>query len=412
MLRHMKFRSATSSSARAQIALLASLSATSAVAVGNTSGVSGKTYSFVLSNVFVASNPDDKLCPSLSKSAEQLFRESLPEPQRTELADAGKGRELSRLMHKTLGFKGGPSGKRPIGDVTSPNFTPAELDALRAKYGIPKGKGHLGYIGTMFTYNHCTDPEDFPLLATGIAPYMGSVAYGIDLDGKVSRDDFVAPDGTRGVDNAMIAAVGCDRTTRDYGNPEVASKAITSLSSPVLMEISGVDDPVNDAEVTVRFYASASRLELDGTGKPLAMASLDIDPDARYHSEVKARIKDGLLVSDTFDLRMRFREVIIDAYREILRARVRFKFSPDKPIDGGIYGYHTIASLAEQNAQAGTVGSDFHSCGSTMRALRAKADYRDPRTGRMTAISSALQFHGVPAFLIPPTKPSLAKAGE
>jgi hypothetical protein len=360
------------------------------------------TRTFVLSTVYVASYPEDDACPKLSLTARDILLEGLPAEQREKLADPAKERELSAVMNSKFGFRGGPTGARPGRNGSAPSYTADEIEALRTKFRIPAGKGKPTYLGLVFSYNLCTDPDDFPAFAVGNVPYAGKVSYGMNLDGKESPDDFSGPDGTKGVDNALIAATGCNRTTRDYGDPKVADEVITSLSAPPIMQIAGIDDPLNDDEVEVRFFVADSPLELDGRGKPLAWATFEIDPDPRFRSATRGRIQNGVLTTEPFDLRIRVREQIIDSYREIKGARVRMPLAGDDAIGGNIFGYHTLESMFEPYAQSGTTGYNLMSCPAAVKEIRKHADgYPDPRTRKNTAISSALNFRGVPAFAVP-----------
>ena len=379
------------------LATIATVPAATLLLGGTAAGPDRQVY--VLSNVYVAAYPDDSACPKLSLSAEQIFLQSLPAADRERLADPANERESEKRMKETYGFKGGPTGKKPGPSGAAPDYTRAELDGYRKSFKIPPGKGKPAYLGLSFQYNLCTDPDDFPQFAVGNEPYLGRTTFGINLDGEVGKDDFLSPEGEPGVDNALIRATGCNRTTRDYGDPKIADNVITSMASPPIMEISGVDDAANDSDVTVRFYASANALELDSGGKPLAFATFDIDSDPRFQSETKGRIENGVLTTEPFDLRFRMREQIIDSVREIKGARLRFQYAVGGPISGGIYGYHTVDSLIDPYAQSGTVGINLMSCPAAIASIRSHADgYPDPRTRRNTAISAALNFKGVPAF--------------
>jgi hypothetical protein len=362
-----------------------------------------QSFSFALTNVYVAAYEDEKACHGMSLSSADLFLQSLPPAERAKYEAPEKRQELHKLMGERLGFKMVPTGKDsgPNGAMT--RLTDAEQEALRQKYNIPKSKGISSFLGTRFAYDSCTNPEDFPFMAKGNEEYRGPIAYGIDLDGRTSKEDYVSPDQKPGVDNQLIRAVGCSFATRDFGNPKVADQVITSMSSPTLVEVTGVDDPLNDDDVTVRLYASANPLELSGAGKPLAWASLDIDPDRLFTAEGKGKIRNGELVTEPFDLRMRMREQIVDGYQEVRQARIQATIRPGEAIEGGIYGYQTLAGIEDSYHQSTQVGANLTrmSCPALVKAVRHYADaYPDPKTGRNTAISSALRFKGVPVFLI------------
>lgn len=361
--------------------------------------------SFALTNIYVPSYEDDKACRALSLSSSDIFLQGLPPAERVKYEAPEKIQALQRLMGDRLGFKMVPTGHASGANGSMAAVPEAEIEALRQKYNIPKGKGILSFLGTRLAYDSCTNPEDFPFLATGNEPYMGKVAYGIDLDGRKGKGDFLGPNGERGVDNELIRATGCNFATRDYGTPKVADEVITSIGSPTLVEITDVDDPLNDEDVTVHVYASASPLEVSGSGKGLGWASLDVDPDPRFQTQVKGRISNGELSTEPFDLRVRLREQIVDSYREVRQARIRATIKPGKSIEGGIYGYHTLASIEEGYHQSTQVGANLTrmSCPALIKSIRSHADaFPDPKSGRNTAISSALRFRGIPAFLIKP----------
>ncbi|WP_380879511.1 hypothetical protein ACFB49_22700 [Sphingomonas sp. DBB INV C78] len=365
-----------------------------------------RTAGYVLANIYVASLDDDKACRNLSLSATDIFRDRLPAAEREKYADPAKVQELQKLMEAKLGFKMVPTGRSAGANGRSAELSQADLASLRQSAGIKPGKGIPAFLGTRFAYDSCTNPEDFRFMVKGNELYRGRVAYGIDLDGKISDNDFTGPDGEQGVDNELIRAAGCNFATRDFGNPRVADHVITSAAAPTLMEVGDIDDLADDPEVTISFYASASAIELTGSGKPVAWTSLDADPDARYRATVKARIEKGVLVSEPFDLRVRMREQIVDGYREIRRARIRAVMGSDGNVEGGIYGYHTIASIIDAYRQSTQVGANLTrmSCPALIDAVERHADaFRDARTGRNTAISSALRFRGTSAFIIKPT---------
>jgi hypothetical protein len=401
-------------SARMQLAIVSVLAACAGMAAvpahATPAPLAPASLSFALTNIYVPSTDDDTACRALSLSSADLFLQSLPPAERAKYEGTEKAQELRQYMGRKLGFKMVPTGHASGANGSMAQVTAAEIDALRQKYNIPKGKGVLSFLGTRFAYDSCTDPEDFLFLAKGNQPYLGKVAYGIDLDGHTGKNSFTGVDGQQGVDNELIRATGCSFATRDYGTPKVADNVITSTGSPTLVEITDVDDPMNDDDVTVHVYASANPLEITGQGKGMAWASLDVDPDPRFQTQVKGRIRNGELITDQFDLRVRLREQIVDSYREVRQARIHATIKPGESIEGGIYGYHTLASIEDGYRQSTQIGGDLTrmSCPALFKAIRSHADaFPDPKTGRNTAISSALRFRGIPAFLIKPTREAL-----
>jgi hypothetical protein len=111
-----------------------------------------------------------------------------------------------------------------------------------------------------------------------------------------------------------------------------------------------------------------------------------------------------VLETDPVDLRLNYKEQIIDAPREIRGARLRATLKPDGSIEGGFYGYYTVASFYDSIEQMTQNGANLTgvSCPGVLQAIDRLADgYRDPKSGRFTAISSAYHFFGVRAFVLP-----------
>lgn len=358
--------------------------------------LAAETRSFVVGPIYMPSvEVDEKSCPMKPKSALDTFRDTLPPEERAKYAESDKTRSLMTLMAKHFGFKRGPM------DDT---ITQENIEERRRASGIPAGKGAISsFPQRHLAYNLCTDPDDFPALAAGHQDYVGTIGYGINLDGKISKDDLVGIDGEPGVDNAWYQAVGCANIARSLGDPKVGDNVIVSRQAPTLIEVSGIDDELNDDAVTVSVYAGARALDLDAVGKALSWASFAPVQDKRYTATVKGRIVNGVLSTDAFDVSLRMHESIINASRDLRGARLQATMKPSGGIEGGFYGYQTLASLEQAYAQASTVGIEMLSCPAEIKSLRAHADgYRDPKTRRNSAISVALRFKAVPAFVVHP----------
>lgn len=362
---------------------------------------------FVLTNVYVPAADEPGVCRTLAKSEIEVFYDSLSAPERARYGDTEsaffRNRDGVKLMYERLGFKLAPfDGAFAPQQPAKP--TPARLDELRAKAGIPAGKGGPFFGGRMWSYDACTDPQDFPQLAKEFKTYDGKIAYGIDLDGHRRRDDFVSPDGERGVDNQLWRVIGCIKHFREYGDTKTQRSVISSASAPVLVELSGIDDPRNDDDVTVSVYSGATAITRDGKGGALAYASYDINPDARLQARTHGRIVNGELRTEPFDLNMRFKEQVVDMTRELRGARLRATLQADGSIAGGIYGYYLIDNFFKHMQAMGgiLITSLLHvPCVATYQALQQYADgIPDPVTGRNTGISAAFNFVGVPAFVI------------
>jgi len=369
---------------------------------------------FVLSTLYFANPEEAGACKVYADGGLEAFYKMLPPAEQAKYATPDRRPALEAAMAAHFGFRRlslqrGDFGGRALQAKLPPWFspeTPRTPEAAReigALNGFPKGRGSFAYQNQTVAYSACTNPEDFPALAKGFKTYDGARAAGLDLDGKVARDDFVAPDGRRGVDNQLWRAIGCIKIFDEQGDAKVAAKTLISARAPTVIEIRGVTDPRNDPEVAVDIYAAADPVLRDARGGALARASFAIDPNPRLHAATRGKIVDGVLTTEPVDLLLNFREQIVDAPREIRGARLRAVLKPDGSIEGTLGGYYTLRSFyssVEQMTQNGANLSGVN-CPGVRRAIDRLADgYPDPRTGRYTAISSSLSFFGVPAFII------------
>ncbi len=409
-------RMARSRMARSRIAKPALLLGACALLAGADAPTGGEAgvRAFVLTNMYLANGGEGDNCPARSGDAVEAFLATLPPAERAQYATPDKRVALMTLMAERLGFRriglrrgdfGGRTGAAKLPEGVDPEgpITPAQAIAIGQLNGFPAGRGRLAYLKQTVAYNACTNPADFPQLAKGYRTYEGTVAAGIDLDGKVGREDFTGADGTRGVDNQLWRAVGCVRIFRESSEPAIARKTFISSRAPTLIEVRGIDDPANDPDVTVNVYAGADPVVRDASGRAIARASFTLDPDPTLRATVRGRIDNGVLTTEPADLRFNYKEQIIDSPRLIRGGRIRATFKPDGSIEGGIYGYYDLASFydtIEQMTQNGADNSGV-SCPGVRQAIDRFADgYKDGRSGRNTAISSAYSFHGVPAFVI------------
>lgn len=372
------------------------------------------TRAFVVTGLFLAGGGDAKGDAIQAPGAFDVYLGLLPPADRAVLSSPGKRRELQKRMWDQFGFRrlslwpgdfGGrfPSARLPADVKLHQKPTPEQVRAIAALNGFPGDRGRLAYQDQTIAYSSCTDPYDFPVLAKGYVPYQGKISYGMNLDGKVGPHDFTGPDGEKGIDNQLWRAVGAYKQNQELDDPAVQDKLMLSARAPMLIEVSGIDDPQNDPDVTVRVLTGADSLVRDGSGKPLARASFTLDPDPALVTVTHGRIVNGVLTTDPVDLRFVFREQIVDNTRLVRGAVIKATFRPDGSLDGGLFGYTTLSSYYDLIEQMTEDGADNVgvSCPAIRQAIDRFADgYPDPRTGKFTAISSAMKFHAVPAFVI------------
>lgn len=377
-----------------------------------------RTRAFVLSGIVWESPGEGGKCEQMSEGGAQIFAKTLPASVQAQYATPDKAQALWRLEAERLGYRHVIVGetnnvekraKLPEGFDLSAPMTPARALEIAAYNGFPEGKGRATWSGKSIQYDSCTNPEDFQVLNKGLHPYTGTVAAGMNLDGKVSRSDYTGPDGTRGVDNQLWRAMGCVPTFMDEADPKNAKETLLSAQAPTAIVVRNLDDIANDPDVTVDIYGVREPIVRDARGKVIRGHTFTPVADRSLHASFKGRIEDGILTTEPGDLNVQVKEQIVDIHRSFRGARIRMTFKPDGTVEGGIYGYYSLASLWDYFVQRTQLSADFtrYSCPALHHAFNRLADgYRDPATGRYTAISSAFGFVGTHSFVAAPDKAS------
>ena len=269
--------------------------------------------------------------------------------------------------------------------------------------------------------DQCKFPQAFedPIMRTG----KGRVAYGLNLDGTTSADD-VAPntckhenytgvDGTPGVDNQLYRVLGCinayraDAKFQQHVIRDFIASARQDGQVTTLMEVTGIDDAMNDDEVEVGFYSSTNPTLYDAERKGVPYASLTVSDNPRWQNKVRGKIVDGVVMTEPGDIRLDHYQgqalpEHVDMYMR--GARLRLELHEDGTATGELAGYNDLESVYNMEfAQAPPVlpKSWGYKCPAVYEAIHRLADgYPDPETGKCTAISTAYRIEAVPAFLI------------
>jgi hypothetical protein len=247
----------------------------------------------------------------------------------------------------------------------------------------------------------------------GPLPYFepqGKTAVGLNLDGKVGPSDFTGPHGEKGVDNELYRVIGC---VAGFRGPEGAYFFFQNdymqryIFNRVLIEITDVDDLMNDDDVTVTTYRGLDPLLTSANGKdfiPGETQRVDERWGKRYIHSFKGKIANGVLTTEAVDAKIPYADTFeTNVDQAIKAARFELKLTPTSA-EGMLGGY---VDIAEWHHQLATNWASHHSSYGQMsipsiaRALRRHADaYPDPETGKNTAISTALQMKFVQAYIL------------
>ncbi|MFL2840290.1 MAG: hypothetical protein ACJ0BT_00385 [Pseudohongiellaceae bacterium] len=241
---------------------------------------------------------------------------------------------------------------------------------------------------------------------------QGNVSYGLNLDGEVNADDFKNSAGEEGIDNQLYRVLGCIAGYRKDGpywffeNDFMRNNGYTRW----MIELSGVDDLVNDDDVTVTTYRGLDNLFTDATGEVFSAGGTQ-RVDARWGQsfieEVKGKIVDGVLTTEPI-ARAKIpwsQPGILDGHH--IFKDLQFQFKLTSQVAQGLMGGYV--DIEQFNHRFRSNWSSHHqnygqsSSASEYAALKRLADaYPDPETGANTAISGAVEVTLTQVYIVHP----------
>jgi hypothetical protein len=328
-----------------------------------------------------------------------------------------------------------PNGRAPrLRDAYLATLPQPEADRLRQKENEPElTRRWQAYVTGPGGTNVCSQPDMFdrPLIpAVG-----GRYAVGFDLDGgnaddTCAHDEFQSPNGEMGIDNQEYRAMGCSGAERaEEGNGSEVQRGYRQFMASgewtQVLLLRGVDSLQNDDEVEVIYANTPDRPQADSKGNFLRGVSYTISTEPpRMRNALKGKIRNGVLTTEPADIKLtqtwgqssirdtRGRRSKFD-YR---KGRLRLAFQSDGSLRGLLGGYRPVFDVIAAPAIGG-LGSAIVAgidCAQQLKMLRHYADgLKDPKTGKCTAVSSAIAISAVPAFVndSPPLR-SLARSSE
>lgn len=236
----------------------------------------------------------------------------------------------------------------------------------------------------------------------------GKYAYGFNLDGK-GAGGFEDPEThEKGIDHALMRALGCVHGFRGtlQGRPTYWAWGWGQLkdSQPAWLLTVTAADFTNDGEVTIVFDRALEHMRSNVDGSPRAEATYRIDPDPRSHNEFKGMLKNGVIsLPAPATLRLMQNPLVAPEVR-LTQAQFRFKTGADGNLTGFIGGYQPWSDLYFGFAAGGPtmeicIVGDIPGL---YYLLKRHADGEpDPVTGENTAISVTYYFETTPAFVVP-----------
>ncbi len=238
------------------------------------------------------------------------------------------------------------------------------------------------------------------------------IADGLDLDGRVSgkddaaschQQDFTAPDGTPGIDNqfgTLLPIIEGFVGSENIG--QLLAAAIANGQLLIVMSLEGVDDPVNDPEVTFHLAAGRGAPLLDTSGAYIPEQTFGIDLFAAPESTLPAHITDGTLFVGPGDAVLPVRVLDANFNLSLHGVRGRAKLTP-----GATGGFALSGLLAgglrvddfKTIMPALNVGQELIK--TAIGLIGVTADLAQDEHGTCLEVSAGLQFEATPAFVLP-----------
>jgi hypothetical protein len=176
----------------------------------------------------------------------------------------------------------------------------------------------------------------------------------------------------------------------------------------ILIEITGVDNPRNDASVDVTFYRSIDVYPVNAAGEIVPYGSYRIDTTngiPRYGAKLHGSIVDGVVRTASGNVHLPYygNYAYMDMF--LKNMRLTLEISPDgKSAKGLIAGYLDVDELNYYIDSLGiTHATTYSDCASIYATSHQLADgYPDAKTGQCTALSAAYQINAIAAFVSHP----------
>lgn len=290
---------------------------------------------------------------------------------------------------------------------------PAQARAQEGYVDLLKRYGgsydNRGPNGEMSQYNPylVQDPLPFSELTT-------KTGYGFNLDGTsdghattktCAHEKFTSPEG-ESVDYQLARVTGCVHGFRiPDGQPNFGStEVVTSTINRRLIEITGVDDEMNDPDVEITIYKGRDAIvRTPVENKFVAYSSQRIDGRFPQYNGFKAhgKIVNGVLISEPFPVVLIAKGATTRDVSEydLKDVRLRLKLTEDGA-EGLLGGYESLATWWIPHSKGVTSGLSAYSSSSLYKAFMRYADGYPDATGQCTRISVTYRVRAVRALIV------------
>lgn len=239
--------------------------------------------------------------------------------------------------------------------------------------------------------------EDGPDVSVGVD--LDGVDTQVQEEGMCFQEDFVAPDGRRGVDNAFAFLFELVESFFQAGTVEgIIQGTINEGRLLMMFGVSGVDDWQDDESVVLEVFLGDGRPDVGGDGFIVSGQTFDRDLDSAT-TFVSASIVGGVLETEAFELTMpmAFFNVFFDL--RLHGAKIRAEVTPEGEWRGVVAGAIDSEDVVGLAVQADMM-QEIQVSEILASLLPNWVDLGfDGETGTCTQLSATLVFESTRAFV-------------
>jgi len=265
------------------------------------------------------------------------------------------------------------------------------------------GAGEGGF-DTGPTCDSTDDKAVFVMQTLAFAEADDGVVWGFDLDDHVTelgdsqgcgKGDMEDPEGTPGIDNAFAGLLPALENTEAVAIKGLLQNAVDAGELLVMLEVLGLDDPVDDDCVSVRFSTAVGDPMIGTDGTMLDGQSFAHDPESIPILMEDVVVEDGVLVAEGLSILLELQ--ILDAPLALAVDEGALRIALDEDLSGAVghfgggFSIDYVMEVVDGNAVDDTLTELLRT------ALPLAADI-DSDEAECSHMSVALEYTAIPAF--------------
>lgn len=252
------------------------------------------------------------------------------------------------------------------------------------------------------------DPETFAVVMSSLAFGRrddAGATWGFDLDHHVTdagdsqgcgHADLVDPDGLPGIDSAFSGLVPVLEASEAGAVGELVQDSVRNGELLLMVEVSGVDDPVNDECVDVRVLRGTGTPLIGTDGELLDGQTFVLAPGAQPDPLTCVPLVNGSLRAGPFELPLEMNVLDVELALGLTDAWLRLDLSADGRTGWGYFGGAVLASDILVIVDQG----ELEEFADVIRGLvNAAADLQPNAEDSCDALSIVFEYGAIDAFV-------------